>query len=98
MAGTLNLTKVDILTEVTENSNLIIEDNFELRRLNVGDLRVEVDDTLAQAGKAADAKAVGDALNSLARIIAVDDGNGNIELKPFITNEALIETILEGEY
>ena len=33
---------------------------------------------------AADAKAVGDALNSMSTVIAVDDGEGNIELKPYV--------------
>jgi hypothetical protein len=59
---------------------------------------VEVDETLTQEGMAADSKAVGDALNSLTKIVAFDDGDGNIELKPFLTHEALISEVLVGEY
>lgn len=59
---------------------------------------VEVDTSLTQEGMAADAKAVGDMINSLTKIIAVDDGEGNIELKPFLTHEGLLSEILEGEY
>ena len=59
---------------------------------------VEVDTSLTQEGMAADAKAVGDMINSLTKIIAVDDGKGNIELKPFLTHEGLLSEILEGEY
>lgn len=59
---------------------------------------VEVDETLTQEGMAADSKAVGDALNSMTTVIAVDDGEGNIELKPFLTHEALISEVLVGEY
>ena len=59
---------------------------------------VEVDETLTQEGMAADSKAVGDALNSMTTVIAVDDGEGNIELKPFLTHEAFISEFLVGEY
>jgi hypothetical protein len=59
---------------------------------------VEVDETLTQEGMAADSKAVGDAINSLNTVIAVDDGEGNIELKPFLTHGTLISEILAGEY
>ena len=59
---------------------------------------VEVDETLTQEGMAADAKAVGDALNSLTKIVAFDDGEGNIELKPFLTHEEFISEVLVGEY
>ena len=63
-----------------------------------GDSSVELDTTLTQEGMAADSKAVGDALNSLTTVIAVDDGEGNIELKPFLTHEGFISNILAGEY
>lgn len=59
---------------------------------------VEVDTSLTQEGMAADSKAVGDAIKSMTTVIAVDDGEGNIELKPFLTHEALISEVLVGEY
>lgn len=59
---------------------------------------IETDSTLAIEGRAADSKAVGDALNSLTKIVAFDDGEGNIELKPFLTHEAFISEVLVGEY
>lgn len=59
---------------------------------------VEVDETLTQEGMAADSKAVGDALNSLSTVIAVDDGEGNIELKPFMSKEALVQEVLGGAW
>ena len=65
---------------------------------DVGGGSVEVDTSLTQEGMAADAKAVGDMINSLSKIIAVDDGEGNIELKPFLTHGDLLSEILEGEY
>lgn len=71
---------------------------------NVNDLpfsggnSVEVDTSLTQEGMAADSKAVGDAIKSLSTVVAVDDGEGNIELKPFLTHEALISEVLVGEY
>ena len=86
-----------------------VDENYSYSRfkigdgiLNVNDLpfsgSIELDSTLAQEGMAADAKAVGDMINSLSKIIAVDDGEGNIELKPFLTHEGLLSEILEGEY
>lgn len=59
---------------------------------------VEVDETLTQEGMAADSKAVGDALSSLSTVIAVDDGEGNIELKPFLSKEAITQEILGGAW
>ena len=37
-------------------------------------------------------------IQNLTKIIAVDDGEGNIELKPFLTHEDFISNILAGEY
>jgi hypothetical protein len=37
-------------------------------------------------------------IQNLTKIIAVDDGEGNIELKPFLTHEAFISEVLVGEY
>ena len=39
-----------------------------------------------------------DVLNSMITVIAVDDGEGNIELKPSLISETLISEILVGEY
>jgi hypothetical protein len=41
---------------------------------------VEIDDTLTQEGKAADAKAVGEAFAAMNAITATDDGTGIITL------------------
>ena len=43
-------------------------------------------------------KGINDKIDGLSKIIAVDDGEGNIELKPFLTHEGLLSSILEGEY
>ena len=75
-----------------------IDDNYTYERFKIGDgisnvndlpfagenNSITLDTTLTQEGMAADAKAVGDALNSMSTVIAVDDGEGNIELKPYV--------------
>jgi hypothetical protein len=65
---------------------------METRRLQIlgslGGGSVELDTTLTKEGKAADAKAVGDALDALDTIIAVDEnGDGTIELRAFLSEE-----------
>lgn len=52
---------------------------------------VELDTTLTQEGMAADAKAVGDALDALDIMVAIDENDdGNIELGTFSENNDII--------
>ena len=37
-------------------------------------------------------------IQGLQKIVAIDDGEGNIELRPFISEESLASQILAGEY
>ena len=46
----------------------------------VSNVSIEVDATLSQEGKAADAKAVGDAIAAIEYVTATDDGNGIVTL------------------
>lgn len=46
----------------------------------LSNVSIEVDATLSQEGKAADAKAVGEAFSALEQMTATDDGNGIITL------------------
>ena len=62
-----------------------------------GGTNIQLDTTLTQAGKAADAKAVGDRIDSLDTIIAVDeDSDGNIVLRPYNgEEEGLVQHITD---
>lgn len=46
----------------------------------ISNVSIEVDATLSQEGKAADAKAVGDAIAAIEYVTATDDGNGIVTL------------------
>lgn len=55
-----------------------------------GNGTVELDATLTKSGMAADAKAVGDAIDALDTIVAVDENNdGNVELGTIFENNKL---------
>ena len=84
-----------------------IDDNYSYERFKIGDgisnvnilpfgggnNSVELDETLTQEGMAADAKAVGDALDALDTIIAVDENDdGNIQLRAFMSETDSIIT------
>lgn len=41
---------------------------------------------------------ISDEIKNISTVIAIDDGEGNIELKPFLSEYSLTSQILEGEY
>jgi hypothetical protein len=81
---------------VTIGNNIsVTEGVISLSAQNVSDAlgytpaaEVEIDTSLKIAGAAADAKAVGDAFDSLDKVIVLDENaDGNIELRHFIIAE-----------
>lgn len=76
------LPQVNILEEINETAKILVEQNGEINRFHISDLNIdniEVDSSLKIEGMAADAKAVGDAINDLSIDIA-GAGSINIDL------------------